>query len=674
MKILFTAFVLISCNILFSKGLPKHKDRVKKTNKLTHFFQENNSNISTPEKQNKSDNWSNKHLTKIKISGGYKDEKSLNESTVRNTSHAVKTNKLTHFFQENNSNISTPEKQSKSDNWSNKHLTKINISEGYKDRKSLNESKVRNTSHAVKHKTNHSKSSLDESKQRATIRKLLCKLFNIGKEDESCKDKHHSKKAMIWPTKMLPWLKSVLMNKMNRGENHMSFLDNMEDPTESPFDGQSINSISDNWDGNPLLMHRKHRHGLKMVPLLKMLKVKLSGQRSPNSAESLNDALNNEGLNGFGPLPTQGSSRLMRQILKQALGSSDRNAVLNEMRQELLLASNRGESEGTEGVDDLTGRNNLAQLNSGLQGSPVMSELSQGAGLEQAGGMSMLQGNMRTPLMEQPIHAQMLDNGVIAPMPRQPVHGSPLKAASLFGGPPIGRSPLIGTPLRMSSLEGSPISSPTSRSPPLPSSFLGAPPRGGSLLQRAGGFDLPMSSSMLQRAANPTQRMYTDSEEEVPDFASQEDNFIERNEPEERHSPRATPLGNNLVMEEISDNMARGRNPPAQTNPDLDRLMKLPSGFRSTGPARSRLSRLGLGSNFENGLRLPLGSNSLGMSSILAKDEDSINFDDLNSQHSLAFRRGKVLKGASNSHGLIPTEKSTSKRHKKADSKSKDGN
>ena len=552
-----------------------------------------------------------------------------------------KTNKLTHFFQENNK-VSTLAKK-RNNQRGDKRLTKIKILTGHKD--SLNESRVKNTSHVVRHKSSHPKYTQDEKKQRAVIQKLLCKLFNQEKQEESCKDQHHSKKAMIWPTKMLPWLKNVLINKLNRGENHFSSLDNMEDPAESLFGGESINSVTENWDGNPLLVHRKHRHGFKMVPLLKTLKAKLFGERQPNNFGSLSEALNGDGMNGFGPIPTQGSSHLMGQILRQALGNSDRNTVLNEMRQEFLLAGNHPESEGNEGFEDLTGRNNLAQLNSGLQqGSPIMTEPIQGTGLGQLGGINMLQGNLRTPLMEQPIHAQMLDNGAIAPMPRQPEGGSPLKAAPLLGGLPFGRSPVSGNPLRMSSLSGTPISLPTSRSSPLQSFFSEVPSREGSLLQRAGGFDSPISPSMMHHtSANPTQRMYTESEEELPDSTAQEDNFIERNEPEQRLSQRPKPLGNNLVMEEISDNMARGGNRPLQENPDVDRLMKLQSSFRSTeSPTSTRFSRLGL--------RLPTSSNSIGMTSILSKDIDSINFDDLDAQRSLSFRRGKVLKRGSNSH------------------------
>ena len=66
----------------------------------------------------------------------------------------------------------------------------------------------------------------------------------------------------------------------------------------------------------------------------------------------------------------------------------------------------------------------------------------------------------------------------------------------------------------------------------------------------------------------------------------------------------------------------------------------------------SRVARLELDSNLEHGLQLPVGS--MGMPSILSKDEDSINFNDLNNDRSLAFRRGKVLKGGKN---LVPSSK-----------------
>lgn len=445
-------------------------------------------------------------------------------------------------------------------------------------------------------------------------------------------------------------------------------MDNMEDPTESQFNGAGV---SDNWDGNPFLnMHRKHRHGLKMVPLLKSLKAKLYGQRTPGDFGTLNDALNGEGLNGFGPIPTQSSSHLIRQILGQALGSSDRNSVLNEMMQEFLLANNREESEGNEGFADFAGRNSLSQLNNGLQSSPVLPEPSQGIGMGQLGAMNMFQGNMRTPLAsEQPIHAQMLDNGAIAPMSSQSTVNSP--ASSFLGGrSPIDRSGLIGSPLRMSSLSVAPINSPTSRSSQLQNSVLEASQRGGSLLQRAGGFDTPISSSVLERTANPTQRMYTEGEGEEQDISSQEGNFIERDEANDRRLPLRQPVGNNMVMEEISDNMARGVNLPMQNNPDLNRLLKLRSNFRSTGsPSISKVSRLELDNNFERGLRLPVASNTMGMASVLSKDEDAINFEDLNNERSLAFRREKVLKGTDNAH-LLPKESKTT--HDKV-SKAKNG-
>lgn len=546
-------------------------------------------------------------------------------------------------------------------------MTKPKTAVGDEHEQRLNETDGTSKTRMAKHKKNSSNTFHDQKAQRVDsqtkIHKLLCDLLNKTKGNQTCKDRNFSKKAMIWPTKMLPWLKNVLMSRLQRGSNnHMPFLDNMEDPIGSPFGTNSVNSISDNWDENPFLIHRKHRHGLKMIPLLKDLKAKLFGQAPTSNVGSLNDALNSETLNGFGPIPTQGSSPLVHQILKQALGSSDRNSVLNEMRQELLLASDRGEGQTNEVFDDVNGRNNLAQLNSGVQGDPVISPPTQG--VAPFGGMNMLQSNTRTPmmeqnvrqepLMEQPIQAQMLDNGVIAPMGRQPLSGSSLKDASLLSNSPLGGSSLFGRPLRMSSLAASSFNAPTSRRSPLQSSFLETASREGSLLEKAGGFDQPATPSVLGRMSAPKEPMFADSAQEMPDFPSRQENFIERNKPlVERHqnpSPRPLPrlLGNNFVMEEISDSMARGRNLPVQANPDLERLMKLRSRLRSRNPISSRMSGLELGSNYGDTLRLSPSSNSLGIASVVAKDEDSINFEDLNSERSLAFRRGEVSKIAGN--------------------------
>ncbi|KAJ7386757.1 hypothetical protein OS493_006782 [Desmophyllum pertusum] len=433
MKALLATTVLISLYGLLSTGLRKHEEKIENTNKLTSFFQENSGSVSTSESYNmKKDRESNRHKPHMNNSTEDKDQES-NKELLK---------------------IKNPEGEKEKYKDSKKHLPNIRNNVGKKENNSSNETKGSNMPVADIRKKNHTETSQDTKKQKAAIRQLLCELFNISKESEACKEKHHSKKAMIWPTKMIPWLKKVLITKLNRGlNNRMSFLDKMEDPTESPFGGGSPNSLSDNWDGNPFLnMPRKHRNGLKMVPLLKTLKAKLYGQRTPGDFGNLNDALNGEGLNGFGPVPTQGSSHLMHQILSQALGSSDRNSVLNEMMQEFLLANNREESEGNEGFADLTaGTNSFSQFNNGLQqqSSPILPEPNQGIGFGQLGGMNMLQGNIRTPMAsEQPIHAQMLDNGAIAPMSSQSIGNSPLKPASFLGGrSPIGRSPLIGSPL-----------------------------------------------------------------------------------------------------------------------------------------------------------------------------------------------------------------------------------
>lgn len=608
---------LMQVNHCYFAGL--HKDKKEKGDKLVSFFRDNNGSVLLQES-----------------SDANRDGGRLNMSHVINSTKEGKSEgrKLS------TTKSLTGEEETKQGY--NNHLLVIKKVVGKKENKTGNE--INDTSSKPKEqKTHYYDSSQDKKKQKAKFRQLLCALFNVSNESEACKNKHHSKKAMIWPTRMIPWLKRVLLSKLSRGSyNQMPFLDDTNSPSESFFGGGIQNGLSDNWDNDPLLnIRRKQHHGLKMVPLLKSLKAKLYGHGTPGNFGSLNEALNGEGLNGFGPMPTQGSSKLIHQILGQAIGSSDRNSVLNEMMQEFLLANNREETEGNEAFSDLADRNSFSQLNNGLQSSSLLPEPS-----------LQLQGNMRTPLTsEQPIHAQMLDNGALAPMSNQPIGNSPLKGASFLGGrSPIGRSPMVGNHLTFPSMIR-PLGPPTSRSSEFQSSVLEAPQREGSLLQRAGGFDTPISSSVLQRTSNPTQRMYMENEREEQGISSQGDDFVERNEANERHLPLRQSVGNNLVMEEISDNQARGGNLPMQTNPDLDRMLKLQSTFRSPeSSSMSRVARLELDSNLEHGLQLPVGS--MGMPSILSKDEDSIN--DLNNDRSLAFRRGKVLKGGKN---LVPSSK-----------------
>ncbi|XP_074624037.1 uncharacterized protein LOC141881996 [Acropora palmata] len=559
----------------------------------------------------------------------------------------IKKSKLTRFFQENNSSISSSEERK--DKEIKKNETKIIIHSGHKDRGNYNESLSGNSRHIIKNSTNHSKFH-NARKEKVEIGQLLCKLFNISKEVKACKGKHYSKKAMIWPTKMLPWLKKVLINKLYHRQNPLSLLEN---PSEIPFGAGLADRFNDNWDESLFKGLRKH-HGLRMVPLVKSLKTKLFGGGQPNSVDSLNEALNGEGLNSVG----QGNSHFFRQILRQALGGSDRDTVLKEMKQELMLANDRGENGGNERIEDLSGRNGVTQFNNGIQDPPIMEEPSQGIVPGQLGSLNMLQGGMKPPFMEQPIHAQMLDNGVIAPMPEQLTRGSPFKMDSSFSGSPFARSSTVDSYFKMSPLASLQVNDPTSRNSQLASSFPRAPTREGSLLQRAGGFDLPMSNSQVP--SNPTQRMQTEFEDgdvrSMDEFNAHDDRFLEQNEPTERISHQLKPISNNLVMEEISDNTARGRNFPVQRNPDIDRLMRLHSRYRSPETTMNyRSSRFGL--------RLPMDSNSIGIASVLGKDEDSINFTDLDNQRPLAFRRGKVLKGSSNSH-TKHRDKSTWKYHK----------
>ena len=100
------------------------------------------------------------------------------------------------------------------------------IKDGQQENQPLNETGRNNTTHKEVNKTRHKKTNNDAKKQKAVIRQLLCEVFNISRKSEACKDMHHSKKAMIWPTKMIPWLKKVLINKLNHGLNYrMSFMD-----------------------------------------------------------------------------------------------------------------------------------------------------------------------------------------------------------------------------------------------------------------------------------------------------------------------------------------------------------------------------------------------------------------------------------------------------------------
>lgn len=110
---------------------------------------------------------------------------------------------------------------------------------------------------------------------------------------------YYLKKVMIWLIKMILWLKKVLINKFNYWLNNcMFFMDNLEDFIELQFNGRGV---FDNWDGNFFLnIYRKYYYGFKMVFLLKLLKVKLYGQRMFGDFGSFNDVLNGEGFNGFG--------------------------------------------------------------------------------------------------------------------------------------------------------------------------------------------------------------------------------------------------------------------------------------------------------------------------------------------------------------------------------------
>ena len=567
----------------------------------------------------------------------------------------VRKKSLAGFFKDVNNTESKPDSHQKNKTSQGKHkqnsTVKINSVSNHPKNYKLNVSQATLSKAFSENERSHKKNPQHSNTDKTVIRQLLCKLFNLSKSHNSCKENVHSKKAMIWPTKMIPWLKRILMNKLNGGGvNPVSYFNMETDAADSPFREGALNNMMDNWDSNfPFIRaHRKHHHGLKMVPLLKMLRAKLRGENwSPSEFGTLNDALNGEGYNGFGPVPTQSSASLVQQLLGQTLGNSNRNTVLNEMIQEFLLANNQEHqaSEDNEPFSELTGRNNLAQFNNGLQGPMIIPEPSQGVGFRQLDGINVLQGNMRRPIVspDEPIHAQMLDNGAIAPMPRQPLGASMMKNEPILGESLIGRSPLLEGTLRASSMSSFPLSSPAISNSQIQSSFFEESPRESpreeSLLQKAGGFDVPILPSS-QRIANPTQRMYTESAGRQQ-ISEGELTALARNQARESLLSGSRGRGGNMILEEISDSLARGTR-PTRFNALVDAHSDLGESER---PSYSRLSRLESNS-FQRGLRLPVGSNTLGIASVLSKGQDAPTTN----QRSWAFRREKVLKGTLKSH------------------------
>ena len=270
----------------------------------------------------------------------------------------------------------------------------------------------------------NSRSSTSAKHSQKTTKKdievLLCKFMKLmSGAKESCKNNDQSKKAMIWPKKMLPALERMLGNEDGASES--------EDPPLPFEDGDGENSLGasspsrlmggnrldDNWDstgGNTNfanLHHRKRRR--KLHRMLKMLRAMASGRRVGGNWD--------DGLTGDYGRPRKGSAshRLLKKLLNGMLGGSDRKDVLREMLEEFVNANgvDRDGEEAHEALDELVGRKSLFQFNDMMQNPEqnlgLMSPFSP------AEPMAMSQDQSQAGA-DGLIHAQMLANGALAPM------------------------------------------------------------------------------------------------------------------------------------------------------------------------------------------------------------------------------------------------------------------
>ena len=171
-----------------------------------------------------------------------------------------------------------------------------------------------------------------------------------------------SKKAMIWPNKMIPWLRKMLMKKFLGNEGDFSSNEGMpniggfsqtsmatdkygdaELPSTQSNENSPQEEFPDNYDGF-VSKSRTHHNNLKLFPLLNMLKTKLNG-----------------GIIGMSGGPNLVAKQLLNQLLG---GASDRGAVVREMLQEFSLSNgnDRDSSEAREAYNELLGGNPLAPI------------------------------------------------------------------------------------------------------------------------------------------------------------------------------------------------------------------------------------------------------------------------------------------------------------------------
>ena len=252
----------------------------------------------------------------------------------------------------------------------------------------------------------HKGKRLTNEKEKQVVHALVDQLMGLMENSTKLneRDEKASKKAMIWPNKMIPWLKKMLMNKLYGNGAGTDSNDGVGDvgrfsPGISPYTNgdselptgliqgnanQLQNEFPDNYDGFMPKSTPHHRyHNLKTFPLLKMLKNRLNG--------------GNVGVNGA-------PNFVAKQLLNQVLGGApDRGAVIREMMQEFSLSNgnDRDATEAREAYNELLGRNNLVAPQPGF--GPGITSLAQEKPANMFPGMSTQQMQNTFLESEQPM-------------------------------------------------------------------------------------------------------------------------------------------------------------------------------------------------------------------------------------------------------------------------------
>ncbi|KAK3732796.1 hypothetical protein QZH41_006025 [Actinostola sp. cb2023] len=348
-----------------------------------------------------------------------------------------------------------------------------------------------------------------------------------GRIEHCIKKNKNTKKAMIWPKKMLPALEKMLMNKLNGGSDNG--YDNYDNPSTNQVDS---NDFADNWDNNKPSRHPKHNrfNGMEMVPLLKMLQEKV-GDSSPYDSNGFTGTPSNQG----------GSKFLTKLLLSQALGKPDRGSVMKDMMQEFFLANgnDRSGEEAREAFSELLGHNNLIRTNSEMEAENT--DVNMGPS---PGGTDSQMNRMNMPADSVQSFSQ-----------QGGLQGGGGQRFQGFGGGVVQAQEL-----------------PNGRIAPINQQVMGA-----NAMQQ-----------MMSQTVNPTTRML--SNENVPNIP-QSDQFMESVLPTRvatMHDSQSRPIGfsrnDGLIFEEEGENAARGIKPPpyATGNPyDAVNMMNIGANYQS---------------------------------------------------------------------------------------------